>query len=73
MVALAGDVARGDITVEILEGVPDKKSWEFEPPEPAERYTERAFGFVTVPKKFSSKGQVLDRSNPFLLRAAAIA
>jgi hypothetical protein len=57
------------VTVEILEGVPNKRSWDFPPPRPTERYTEAAFGFVAVPTKYSPKGVVLDRSNPFVLRA----
>src|SRR5687767_8063222 len=61
----------GTVAVELLEGVSDKMTWDFKPPAPAERYTEAGFGFVTVPRKFSSKGLVLDRSNPLVLRAAA--
>jgi hypothetical protein len=70
-----GERGRGEgtarVAVEILEGIPDKRSWDFTPPEPAERYTEEAFGFVAVPRKWSNKAILLDRSNPYLLRATA--
>ncbi len=59
------------VRVELFEGVPDKKSWDFALPAAAERYTETGFGFVQVPRKFNNKGIVVDRSNPLLIRAAA--
>ncbi len=61
--------AAPEVTVEILEGVADKKSWDFTPPKPADCFAVPAFGLVGVPKKFSDKGLVLDRSNPVVLRA----
>src|SRR5687767_7881192 len=63
--------AAADVSVEIFEGIPDKKTWKFETPKAAERYTESAFGFIEVPKKFNNKGLLTDRSNPFLLKATA--
>src|SRR5262245_30287180 len=63
--------ARADgVAFEILEGVPDKKGWDLPDVQPAERFTEPAFALVGVPKKFSNKGHVLDRSNPLVLRAS---
>ena len=59
------------VRVEVVEGVPNKPTWDFKPAPPVERYEEPAFGLVAAPKKFSPKGIVLDRSNPFLVRAAA--
>jgi Protein of unknown function (DUF1553)/Protein of unknown function (DUF1549) len=59
------------VSVELIEGIPDKRSWDFQPPEPTIRYTEPAFGFVAVPTKYSARGNALDRTNPFLLRARA--
>lgn len=61
----------GGVTVEILEGVPAKPTWEFTPPTPSETFHEPAFGLVGVPRKYSSKGVVVDRSNPLVLRAFA--
>src|SRR5690349_1303138 len=69
--ALPGLPSPDGVAVEILEGIPDKRSWSFTAPQPVERYTEAAFGFVAVPKKFSSRGVLIDRSNPFVLRSSA--
>lgn len=62
----------GRVAVEIREGISDKKTWDFPRPEPTVRYTEDAFGFVTVPRKFSPKGILVDRSNPLLLTATVM-
>ncbi len=60
----------GAVAVEIIEGVPDKKSWDLPMVlQPVERFNQPAFGFVGLPKKFSDKGAVLDRTNPLLIRA----
>src|SRR5262245_23504679 len=59
------------VQVDIVEGVSDKKGWDFTPPEPVLRYTESAFGFVGVPAKYSAKGIVVDRTNPYLIRATS--
>ncbi len=59
------------VQVSIIEGIPDKRSWEFTASEPTERYSESAFGFTAVPKKWSKKAILLDRSNPFVLQASA--
>src|SRR5258706_494513 len=59
------------VQVEIIEGVPDKTSWDFEPPKPSESYTESAFGFAAMPTRYSSKGIKVDRSAPFVFRASA--
>jgi hypothetical protein len=61
----------GAVRVELFEGFTDKKNWEFSTGEPTERFAAPAFGLVGVPKKYSAKGLVVDRSNPFLIRAAA--
>src|SRR5436190_11142162 len=60
----------GKVTVEILEGIPDKKSWDFPPSTAGGHYAEAAFGLVAVPRKFSPRGMTLDRSAPFLVRAS---
>lgn len=62
----------GLVLVEILEGVPDKDSWQFTRPAPVDRYTEPAFGFVEVPQKYISSGVRGDRTNPFLIRATGL-
>jgi hypothetical protein len=65
------DPSSADVTVEILEGIPDKRSWDFVAPEPTERLATPAFGFIAVPKKWSGKAILIDRTNPYMLRATA--
>jgi Protein of unknown function (DUF1553)/Protein of unknown function (DUF1549)/PA14 domain len=57
------------VEVEILEGIPDKQAWDYGKPKVSETYSEPAFGMAVVPGKFSPQGIILDRSNPFVLRA----
>jgi hypothetical protein len=68
--APAATVAPADsVRVEIIEGVPDQSSWDFTPQTPTETYAEPAFGFDTMPGKYSARGLRTDRTLPFLLRA----
>ncbi|MCH8828947.1 MAG: DUF1553 domain-containing protein, partial [Planctomycetes bacterium] len=62
-------VPRGRVLVEIFEGIPDRKSWKFRPPRYVESFTTPAFAFIDVPKKYNNRGILIDRSNPFLIRA----
>jgi hypothetical protein len=59
------------VKVEILEGVPDKQTWDLKDAKVTGSYTEPAFGFVFIPPKYSDKAHVLDRSSPFMLQARA--
>src|SRR5687767_15703680 len=59
------------VRVEIFEGLPDRQGWDFMNPPLNETYSEPAFGFVTLPTKYSSRGIKVDRKAPFLLRASA--
>ena len=56
------------LRVEILEKV--GSDWLFVPNEPTLTYSEPVFAFPKLPVKYSAKGIRVDRSNPFLLRAA---
>ena len=67
--AAATPMLREDVTVEVFEGIPDEKTWEFDRPEPTDRFPATAFGFVAIPRKFTNKGLQDDRSSPILLRA----
>src|SRR5262245_9785039 len=58
------------VSVELLEGTFKDKTWDLAPGKVTSTWTEGAFGFVAVPGKFSDKGLLLDRSNPFVVRAA---
>lgn len=60
------------VLVEILEGIPDKPSWDFALPLAVEHYVEPAFAFVETPFKYSEKGLRIERSNPFLLRVTGL-
>jgi hypothetical protein len=42
------------------------------PPEKTEEYSETAFAFSQLPAKFNERGIRIDRSRPFLVRAAAV-
>ncbi|MCI0460068.1 MAG: DUF1549 and DUF1553 domain-containing protein [Gemmataceae bacterium] len=57
------------VAMELLEGVADKRAWDFTSAQTTERYAEPAFGFTVLPRKFTAKGLMLDRSNPSVLRA----
>ena len=59
------------IAVQIYEGIPVAKTWPRELPEPSFRYSQQAFAFVGIPKKYNTHGVIDDRSNPLLLRARA--
>ena len=77
-VLLSGVLIRGDetgskqlVTVEIFEGIPEKQSWEFKQPETSiDLYSEQAFALVWVPTKYTDKGLISDRGNPFFLQAS---
>ena len=60
------------VLVDIFEGVANKKSWNFRPPRYVESFTTPAFGIVDVPKKYNSRGILIDRSGPFLIRAVGM-
>jgi len=56
------------LRVEILEKT--GSDWMFVPNKPTLIYSEPVFSFPQLPVKYSAKGIRVDRSNPFLLRAA---
>ncbi len=60
------------VLVDVFEGVANKKSWNFRPPNYVESFTTQAFGFVDLPKKYSSRGILVDRSGPILIRAVGL-
>lgn len=59
------------VRVEIVEDIPTAANWNFTPGKPVESFTIPAFGLTDVPKKYSERGVVLDRSPAFMVRAAA--
>lgn len=62
--------AASPVEVEIFENIPAGSELNVGDYQPAERYTEPAFGFVSVPTKYSENALPLDRSTPFILRAS---
>ena len=60
------------VLVEILEGIPDQRSWNAPPPPALDFYTAPAFGFLNVPRKYNARGVQIDRTNPFALRATGM-
>jgi hypothetical protein len=62
------DPPKDGVLVEVMEGIPDKLSWDFIAPEPTERYIEPAFALVEIAHKYSPLGVRADRSNPFVVR-----
>tara|TARA_R110002072_G_scaffold99008_1_gene217984 strand:+ start:106859 stop:110308 length:3450 start_codon:yes stop_codon:yes gene_type:complete len=63
---------RGEILVEVIEGIPDSPSWPATFPEPTEFWTEPAFAFFATPQRYSSKALRIDRGNPLILRASSV-
>ena len=59
------------IAFEIVEDIPDKKSWDFDEAEPTTRFTMPTFALAGLPKKYSTKGVIDDREAPFLVRGSA--
>ncbi|MBY0528099.1 MAG: DUF1553 domain-containing protein [Gemmataceae bacterium] len=57
------------VKVEVLEGIPDKRAWSLDGARTTESYSEPGFALVAVPRKFNTRGLILDRSSPFVLRA----
>ncbi|MFO0865433.1 MAG: DUF1549 domain-containing protein [Gemmataceae bacterium] len=62
---------KGEVLVQICEGLPDRNGWPDISPEPNETYHERAFGLFEVPHLYVDTGVRGDRKAPFLVRAAA--
>lgn len=65
------DLPADAVRVDIFEGLPNKKTWEFRPPLHTDRYETSSFAFLDVPKKYNERAIHVDRSNPFLLRASS--
>ena len=59
------------VRVEIIEDIPTALNWNFTPGKPTETFTIPAFGLIAVPKKYSERGVVVDRSPAYLVRASS--
>jgi hypothetical protein len=63
------DLPPGQVLVQIHEGIPDVKNWDFRIPEATESYVTDWLTFPEIPRKYSPRGILIDRSNPVLIRA----
>jgi hypothetical protein len=63
---------RGDVLVEVIEGIPDQATWPVTFPEATESWKEPAFAFFGTPQRYSSKGLRIDRGNPLILQASSL-
>ncbi|MGE4003589.1 MAG: DUF1549 domain-containing protein, partial [Planctomycetaceae bacterium] len=61
--AVPGDHVR----VEIAEGVPAERTWDFCPPSPDRVYETDVFGLTRLPRKYDEKGLIADREVPWLV------
>ncbi|WP_298859885.1 DUF1553 domain-containing protein [uncultured Gimesia sp.] len=57
------------VQVDILEGIPNRRSWSFPPPRHAETFTQPHFALIEIPNRYSARGVKVDRPDPFLVRA----
>ncbi|QDV15701.1 hypothetical protein Pan153_03180 [Gimesia panareensis] len=57
------------VQVDVYEGIPNQKSWQFRPPRFAETFTQPHFALIEIPNRYSAKGIKIDRPDPFLVRA----
>jgi hypothetical protein len=65
--AVAGDV----VTVEVMEGLPEKWAWPLAPGKASETYDVPALGLVRLPTKYAAGGVEADRRGPIALHASA--
>lgn len=66
------DLPKGEVLVEVIEGIPDANTWDYPRPETSDTYRERSFAFTDVPHYYNEHGVRDDRTNPFLLRASGL-
>ena len=60
-----------EVLVEIFENLPQEQWLDPAGAKPMSSYSESAFGFVRIPRRFSRNALALDRSEPFTLRATS--
>ena len=61
-----------DSASEKIETKEQDASWSAIPSVKTDEYSEPLFGFASIPNKYSERGVKVDRSRPFLVRAAAV-
>ncbi|MFG0333682.1 MAG: DUF1553 domain-containing protein [Maioricimonas sp. JB049] len=63
----AAEVPDDAVRVELLEGVPVERSWDFRMREPTHVMDIPAFAVSDLPRKYNERGQIADRRVPWLL------
>ena len=58
-----------EILLKIFENIPDDKSWLFRTVDLSDTFRSDWLAFPSIPQKYNNQGLIIDRSNPFLLRA----
>lgn len=61
------DVPEDRVRVEIVEGVPLERTWNFRMPEPQHLFDTDQFALTDIPKKYDGRGLIADRKVPWLL------
>ena len=69
---LEPEVAPGSVLVELHEGIPDGKKWEFVLPKASESYTQTVLALSGLPKKYVAPGVIADRGRPLVVRMHAV-
>ena len=64
------ELPTGQVLVEIFEDVKFATNWDLIHPDPVESYTQSALALTQIPLKYNHKGIIVDRSNPYLVRAS---
>src|SRR5690606_35537197 len=60
------------VLVEIFEGMPTTRTWDFRWPKADEHYDQDSFGLAALPRKYSPRAVQADRTQAFALRASSI-
>ena len=68
--AAATNAGEGEVIVGIFEKVAEKDPW-LVTDNPTAEYSQSSFAWNRLPKKYAEGGVIVDRSNPFLVRAEA--
>lgn len=63
---------KNTVLVELFEGMPTNRTWDFRWPKASESFFQNSFGFTALPRKYSSKAIQVDRTQAFAVRASSL-
>ncbi len=69
--AVSASPSDADVRVQILEGIDREEPWKALDGDTPDEFRIPAFALTGVPRTYSAQGLIVDRSNPFRLRATA--